>query len=89
MHLSEEAEKKLRNWLSIDTWHTSDDSDMDRFYDFVDAYERDHGSRIDEPALQKYIEDQLGSLSQPLHEIVRARISLARSILDFLKCTGR
>ena len=89
MHLSEAAEKKLRIWLSIDTWHTCDESDMARFYDFVEAYERDHGCRIDEEGLQKYIEDDLGSLSEPLHEIVRNRTSLARSILDFLKHTGR
>ncbi len=51
MELSNAAESKLRDWCGPNTWHTSHDSDMDRWYDFVDQYQRDHGYTIDEAAL--------------------------------------
>lgn len=88
--LSEAAESKLQAWVGPSTWHTSHDLDMDRWYDFVDQYQRDHGYTIDEVALREHIEHKLeGRVNENLRDIIRQRISLAYSILDFLKRTGR
>jgi len=51
MKLSSETEKKLDAWVKVDTWHTNHVLDMDRWYDFVNQYQRDHGYSIDESAL--------------------------------------
>ncbi len=88
--LSEATESKLQTWAGPNTWHTPHDLDMGRWYDFVDQYQRDHGYTIDEAALREHIENELeGSVNEDLRDIIRQRISLAYSILDFLKHTGR
>lgn len=100
MQLRTDTDKKLSAWLGPHTWNTHHALDMRRFFDFVDAYEREHGHSIDEPALQEEITrrvielhdyapqdgpDKLGELSTT----IRSRVSLAYEILDFLKQTGR
>ena len=88
--LNEAAESKLQAWVGLNTWHTANDFDMNRWYDFVDQYQRDHGYTIDEVALRAHIEHKIeGPVNEDLREIIRRRISLAYSILDFLKHTGR
>jgi hypothetical protein len=88
--LSKAAEAKLSAWVGPTTWHASHDYDMDRWYDFVDQYQRDHGYTIDEAALREHIEQQVeGGVNDHLRDIIRARISLAYNILDFLKRTKR
>ena len=88
--LSEGCEDRLRAWLGTDTWSTNHDRDMDRWYDFVDQYQRDHGFEIDETALREYIEREIGeSINKELRDTIRRRISLAYDILDFLKRTNR
>jgi hypothetical protein len=88
--LSEAAEDRLRSWLGAGTWHTNHNNDMDRWYDFVDQYQRDHGFEIDETALREHIEQAVGeSVNEALRNVIRRRISLAYDILDFLKRTGR
>lgn len=88
--MSENAESKLLAWLGAGTWHTSHDCDMDRWYAFVDQYQKDHGYTIDEPALREYIEGKVeGDVNEDLREIISNQIDLAYSILDFLQCTGR
>lgn len=87
--LKPESEAKLKAWLAPGTWHTTHDSDMDRWYDFVSEYQRDHGYTIDEPILQEHITHQSGATSDELLDIIRNRISLAYNILDFLKRTRR
>jgi hypothetical protein len=67
---------------------------MDRWFRFVNAYQRDHGYTIDEVWLRERIDARHavlhGSrLSEDLLENVREQISLAYKILDFLKATGR
>ena len=90
MQLSEAAESKLQAWLGASTWPTLHDSDMDRWYDFVDQYQRDRGYTIDEPMLREHIEHKVeGGVTEDLREVIHHRISLAYSILDFLRCTGR
>lgn len=72
------------------TWYTDHDSDMNRWYDFVNQYQKDHGFTIDESGLREVIERKVrGAVSDQLRAIIRDRISLACKILDFLKHTGR
>lgn len=90
MRLKPESERKLNAWLGPNTWQTGHDSDMDRWYDFVNQYQRDHGYTIDEAALRELIEHKVdGGVNEDLRELIRKRISLAYRILDFLKRTGR
>ena len=90
MKLSPEAERKLDAWVKVDTWHTRHDFDMNRWYDFVDQYQKDHGYNIDEAALREIIERNVpGGVNELLREEIRDRISRAYNILDFLKRTGR
>ena len=91
MKLSEAAEKALDGWMRVETGHVLHDSDMDKFYKFVDQYKKDHGDAIDEDLLREKIEAKVGGVASesPAQDIIRERISLAYSILDFLKCTGR
>lgn len=89
MTLSANAERLLNSWLS-DTWHTSNDLDMNRFYQFVGQYAADHGHVLDESALLQKIIGILGIVDRPhLVEIAQERITLMCNILDFLKATGR
>lgn len=86
--LSNGCMDKLRIWLKANTWHTNDLGDMNRWYDFVDRYQRDHGHRLDETAVLRSIEEELGGLeSEYLQSAARERISLAVNILEFLERT--
>lgn len=90
MQLNPEVEQKLDTWVKVNTWHTKHDLDMDRWYDFVDQYQKDHGYSIDEVALREIIERKVtDGVTDSLREEIKARISLAYNILDFLKRTGR
>jgi 3'-phosphoadenosine 5'-phosphosulfate sulfotransferase (PAPS reductase)/FAD synthetase len=95
MKLKPNSEKALDAWLGPQTWHTNHDLDMERWYSFVDQYQRDHGFQINEPELQKLIENKLSEQigkkfnNKDLRQTIRERITLAYKILDFLKYTGR
>lgn len=95
MQLKPNTEKALNVWLDAGTWHTGHPTDMDRWYDFVDQYQREHGFTIDEVVLRKNIEDKLTKKTgkrfgnEVLRNEIREQISLAYKILDFLKHTGR
>ncbi|MBU4287806.1 MAG: hypothetical protein KKI12_06495 [Proteobacteria bacterium] len=90
MKLSSETEKKLDAWVKVDTWHTNHKLDMDRWYDFVNQYQKDHGYSVDESALREIIEKKVeGNVNDLLREEIRTRISLACNILGFLNRTGR
>ena len=90
MEVSPEVEAALDAWLGASTWHSGHDADMDRWYVFVDKYQRSHGFECDEAALRELIERKLGgNVTEDLRKIIRAHISLAYNILDFLKLTGR
>lgn len=90
MQLSTATERALQGWIGPSTWHTSHDLDMERWYKFVDQYQRDHGYTINEPELQAHIE---GKSTTPMNDYlkgtIRERISLAYKILDFLRTTNR
>ncbi|HZR84765.1 MAG TPA: hypothetical protein VFD92_26960 [Candidatus Binatia bacterium] len=88
--LSTATEAKLRQWVRTETWHTRHPLDMDRFYDFIDQYQRDHGSRIDEGALSGHIAYVAECVdNEELRAVIRERISLAYQLLLFLERTGR
>ena len=90
MTLSAKSQEALDAWAKKSTWNTSDDSDMNRWYDFVDQYQKDHGNTIDEASLRELIEKTVDDdMGEDLRTIIRDRISLAYSILDFLKHTNR
>lgn len=83
MRLKDDAARALDAWLGAPTWHTPDDSDMDRWYDFVNQYQKDHGYTIDEVGLREMIERKLGgSVGDDLRDIIRDRISLAYNLLS-------
>lgn len=92
MELKTNSSEALNTWLS-GSFHTEHVLDMNRFYNFVTEYQREHGYEIDEPALREEIENRIskygGSVSEDLRDIINDRISLAYNILDFLKQTGR
>ena len=93
MQLKPNTEKALNAWLNTDTWHTNHDTDMERWYDFVDQYQREDGFAIDEVALRELIEYKLTEKTgkrfddEYFRNLFRERISLAYNILDFLKCS--
>ena len=63
---------------------------MDRWYGFVDQYQRDHGFTIDEAALREKIEAKIGGdVNEDLQNIIQKRIYLAVDILEFLEWTKR
>lgn len=90
MDLASESASRLQSWLAADTWHTRDRSDMQRWYRFVDQYQREHGFDLDETVMFETIEHLIeGGVNEPMREEIRHRIYVARTILDFLECTGR
>ncbi len=95
MQLKPNTEKALDTWLNADTWYTYDRDDMNRWYDFVDQYEREHDFKIDEDVLREIIERKLTEIAgkcfdnEPLRNTIQEQISLAYNILDFLKHTER
>ena len=90
MPLKPDTDAALDAWAGPNTWYTDHDSDMDRWYDFVNQYQKDHGFTIDEAGLRETIESKVnGVVNDQLRNIIRKRISLAYNILDFLKHTGR
>lgn len=90
MNLSKPSQEKLLQWLGPRTWHTSHDLDMDRWYAFVDQYQRDHGYNIDETALREHIERLMTDTpNEYMRNAIQERISLAYRILDFLRHTRR
>lgn len=93
MQLQPDTDNALNTWLGPSSWSTNHPLDMERFYDFVDQYQKDHGYTTDDDALREEIETRVtrydGSVSEELRDIIRSRISLAYKILDFLKRTNR
>ena len=93
MELRPNSDEALNRWLGPRTWHTQHPYDMNRWFEFVNAYQQEHGYEIDEVALREEIEHRHtksgGSVGEDLRKIIREYISLAYNILDFLKHTGR
>lgn len=91
MNTSDNFYSKLRIWVGCDTWHTDGPLDEERFYDFVDAYINENGLSInDETIVAETIATEAGiSTTDPRYDIVREKVTLMYSILDFLKATDR
>jgi len=86
MNLEPGTEKALETWLLTSSWLSGHQLDEDRFYQFVDQYQKDHGFSIDEPALRDIMKSKVGDqYEQEINEY----ISLAYKILDFLKVSNR
>lgn len=90
MQLKPNTEKALDGRVKPSTWYTDHAEDMRRFHRFVDQYQRDHGFTMDEAGMQELIEKKTNSTDKDdLCEIIAERVSLAYSILEFLRDTGR
>jgi len=87
MNLSEDTLKKLNQWIKSETWHSNHDLDTQRFYGFIDAYEKENGPQIsDEAILTEKIATQGGiDTSSLLFDVIRERVSIMYTILDFVK----
>jgi len=90
MQLNPESSKALDQWLAASTWYKSNDSDIEKFYNFVNQYQKESGYDIEE----KNLEEEIASRAEvegndAMMPIIRERVSLAISILEFLKQTGR
>ena len=92
MQLSPRTDKALNHWLGVPTWHTNHLDDLNRWFDVIDQYQREHGYDLDEPDMRQEIANRVskgGSLYPHLQDIIRDRVSLAGYILLFLKHTRR
>ncbi len=93
MEFELDTSEALNRWMGPETWTTDHPTDMNRFYNFVNQYQIDHGYTINETALREEIERRVsnrgGVIGESLRDFIRRRISLAYNILDFLKQTGR
>ena len=90
MELNDEATETLDHWITSETWQSGHDSDWDRWYAFVNAYQKHHGYTFDEVALSELIARKAGgNLDSHSKEIVKDHIHTATRILDFLKLTQR
>ena len=90
MQLNPNSSKALDQWLAAPTWYRSEYSDMEKFYNFVNQYQKESGYDIEE----KNLEEEIASRAEvegndAMMPIIRERVSLAISILEFLKQTGR
>ena len=88
-----EMNTALDKWLAPDTWYKGHALDMRRFYDFVHSAHEGAGS-IDEGDLSDRIVARVADLHEvqiepdgnpDLSQVVRQRVSLAVSILEYLE----
>lgn len=91
MYTSDASNKILKQWLDFNTWHTNHDLDMNRFYEFVNAYIMDNGLVInDESALAETIANHADiKTTDERFKTIKERVALMYKIIDFLKATGR
>ena len=93
---STQTKQAFSEWLVRSTWHTNHPADIRRWYEFVDQYEKIHGTSVDESALREFIRDQAEKHhqidingSEHHQKIVSARVSTMIDILEFLEATTR
>jgi hypothetical protein len=89
MELSPKSSEALNKWLALGTWHTGHPSDMRRFYEFIDHYQKEHGYSLNEQALQEEIAMRANVQGNEMAPKIRDYVSLAFSVLEFLKQTNR
>lgn len=92
MSLKPNTQKALDHWL-VPTWDSGHHLDEERFYQFLDQYQREHGFNIDESGLRDEISRAVKAKNLPFgkhqEDLVHDHVLLAYNILDFLKATGR
>lgn len=92
INLSKNCENKLKQWL-YKLSNVKHDSDLDKFYEFIDSYYRDHGFyRGELKTLIETIIELNSSYSEinkypktDLVNIIEERVILMYYILDFLQ----
>ena len=97
MSLSPNSEKALDAWVGPSTWHTNHSTDMERWYDFINQFQKEHGYVLkDEVLLREHIERKIEKFhgvkpeeGSDMRKTLRERISLMIDILDFLQHTER
>ena len=92
MQLKPNTQAALDSWLSS-TWDSGHRADETRFHRFVDQYQRDQGFSFDESALRDEITRRAIAngriVGTAQKELIHESVSLAHSILRFLKDTDR
>jgi hypothetical protein len=93
VQLKPETSRFLNGWLGIDSWKSPHSNDMNRWYDFISQYQRDHGYALDERGLVEEIEQRHRQRERDIgpeeRTIIESRVNLARQILEFLERTRR
>lgn len=90
MSLKPTTEVALNGWAGVSTWDSDHPADRERFYDFVNHYQKDHGFTVDENELRRIIEQVAhGPIGAKQRDLIAKKVSLAVDILEFLRRTGR
>jgi hypothetical protein len=90
MALLPHTDAALDTWLRPQSWDSDHPTDMGRFYDFVSQYHRDYGGHLNESDLHDAIAAKVpGGPTEVQHDIIRRRVVLAATMVEFLEHTGR
>ena len=93
MHLHEHVDAALERVLGTVLRSRAHPFDLPLWFDFVQAYERHHGFDLDQAILRREMERRLRAKGIHVHDgledLIWARVSLMRDLLDFLEHTRR
>jgi hypothetical protein len=93
MQLHEHADAALERVLATVMRSRAHPLDLPQWYDFVHSYQRHHGFDLNQAVLRREIERRLRlkgiHIHDGLEDLIWARVSLMRDLLDFLEHTGR
>jgi hypothetical protein len=93
MQLSANSQAALNGWIGPHTWDSEHHEDTRRFYLFVSAYQKDHGSSLNEADMRQTIKQAAQSrghtFGQHQEVLVFELVNKAVHILEFLSATGR
>ena len=89
--ITKEVESAILNWVGVSTWDSNHDLDMNRFYDFVDIFQKENGNHISDVGI---LAETIASLAKvnttsESFSTIKSRISTMCNILDFLRVTER
>ncbi len=93
MQLKANTEVALNEWVKSPTWDSGQHEDRRRFYQFVNQYQKDHGSVIYESELREQIKSAANAKGHPIssdqEKAIQDFVSLAYKVLEFLETTRR
>ena len=96
LDLNPSTQAALDAWLiSISNWREIDPMIEERFFEFVNQYQREHGFSIDKQELVEQLNraalarDQSKIGLEPIEVFFGYYVDVAITILDFLRVTGR